>query len=128
MKGLLKVNLGRFLGESSSVYIPQEINVEPQGNNKGTKCDTRSLEKTTWSAYKSHANLGAQRQQWYRVRLKTQLVGTFIQADKTMIAIAGKSGKEKNKFCKWLLWPSPLNASERTSEQVLSCSLEGRSI
>ena len=23
----------------------QEINVEPQGNNKGTKCDTRSLEK-----------------------------------------------------------------------------------
>ena len=45
MKGLLKVNLGRFLGESSSVYIPQEINVEPQGNNKGTKCDTRSLEK-----------------------------------------------------------------------------------
>ena len=26
------------------------------------------------------------------------------------------------------MWPSPLNASERTSEQALSCSLEGRSM
>ena len=28
----------------------------------------------------------------------------------------------------WLMWPSPLNASERISEQALSCSLEGWSI
>ena len=54
MKELLKVNLGRFLGESSSVYIPQEINVEPQGNNKGTKCDTLSLEKKQPGMHTSH--------------------------------------------------------------------------